>query len=751
MEILNGVHLSVAEVRKFPANGSAERKETAEPENGFEAKVQAGNHIPLEADGENSTGNQDFNETEARGPGNGKQAGSCKRIPTTTERSEKMNGREEGLELCTENGHLQKSHSAAGLANGEISRENGWDDVTLNGTHEAGENEDGENKNQMGEKTSENGGETRVEEPLDGEISPENDVSGGQPGTDESMGEGKLVVVPHSKLPRPEPPRGSTDPEEARHFERSQSEPADSGSIGRFFRERSSALLKRFSSSTGDSAEVIDGVNQFHLPGLKVTVYLKPQGPELRGRVTFFSRSGCRDCTAVRTFFCEKRLRFVEINIDVFPAREEELVQRTGSSAVPAIFFNEKLLGGLVALNSLRNSGEFDRRLAEMIADRCPETAPAPPIYGFDDEPGPEQRPDVLAEVVAVLRHRLPIQDRLMRMKIVRNCFSGSEAVEALIEHLDCGRKKAIEVARELARKHFFHHVFQENDFEDGNHFYRFLEHEQFIPKCFNYRNSPNDDEPKPAIQVGQRLTKIMTAILESYASNDRRHIDYVRISTSEEFRRYVNLIEDLQRVDMLSLSVDERLVFFLNLYNAMVIHALIRMGRPEGVMDRRALFHEFQYLIGGQPYSLSAIKNGILRCNRRQPYSLAKPFGGSDKRLQLALPKPNPLIHFGLCDGTRSSPRVRFFSAESIEAELRYATREFFREDGVEVDLEKRTVYLSKIIKWYTADFGQDRALLNWVLNYLDATKAGLLTHLIGDGAPFNIVYMNYDWSLNV
>lgn len=79
----------------------------------------------------------------------------------------------------------------------------------------------------------------------------------------------------------------------------------------------------------------------------------------------------------------------------------------------------------------------------------------------------------------------------------------------------------------------------RENDFEDGNHFYRFLEHEPFIPKCFNFRGSINDSEPKPATLIGQRLTKIMTAILESYASDDRRHVDYTGISNSEEFRRY--------------------------------------------------------------------------------------------------------------------------------------------------------------------------------------------------------------------
>lgn len=79
-------------------------------------------------------------------------------------------------------------------------------------------------------------------------------------------------------------------------------------------------------------------------------------------------------------------------------------------------------------------------------------------------------------------------------------------------------------------------------------------------------------------------------------------------------------------------------MAFFLNLYNAMVIHAVIRIGRPGGVIDRRAFYTDFQYIVGGYHYSLSTIKNGILRLNRRQPYSLVKPFSATDKRLEVLL-----------------------------------------------------------------------------------------------------------------
>ncbi|XP_064935097.1 uncharacterized protein LOC135587513 [Musa acuminata AAA Group] len=588
------------------------------------------------------------------------------------------------------------------------------------------------------------------------------------------------LVGPPSHLPQPQAPPGltkarSTGPdEERRPIERSVSlnstaAAVDVSAIGKYLHNRgsvfSAAIAKRISSlkvpPSGDGDCGPNGsVTEFRLSGLKVIVRLKgeneraeaePEGGEIKGRVSFFSRSGCRDCGAVRSFFREQGLPYVEINVDVFPERQRELVERTGSSALPAIFFNEKLLGGLVALNSLRNSGEFERRLRDMAGVRCPDAAPRVPAYGFDDEEELRgERPDVMVAMARVLRHRLPIQDRITRMKLVRNCFSGTDMVEAIINHLDCGRKKAVEIGKELARKHFIHHVFRENDFEDGNnHFYHFLEHEPVIPKCFNFRGSTNDNEPKPATIVGQRLTKLMTAILEAYASDDRRHLDYGRIGASEEFRRYVNLVQDLQRVDIFGLSADEKLAFFLNLYNAMVIHAIIRIGQP-GVIDRRAFYTDFQYIVGGYPFSLSSIKNGILRSNRRQPYSLVKPFSAGDKRLELASTKVNPLIHFGLCNGTRSSPTVWFFSTEGVEVELRHAAREFFLRGGIEVDLERRVVYLTRIIKWYDADFGEEKDILNWILSYLDATKAGLLTHLLNDGGHINISYQNFDWSPN-
>lgn len=85
--------------------------------------------------------------------------------------------------------------------------------------------------------------------------------------------------------------------------------------------------------------------------------------------------------------------------------------------------------------------------------------------------------------------------------------------------------------------------------------------------------------------------------------------------------------------MDLEELSREESLAFFINLYNMMAIHAILSWGPPTKAMERRKFFGDFKYVIGGFPYSLSAIHNGILRSNQRPPYSLTKPFAPRDKR----------------------------------------------------------------------------------------------------------------------
>ena len=80
----------------------------------------------------------------------------------------------------------------------------------------------------------------------------------------------------------------------------------------------------------------------------------------------------------------------------------------------------------------------------------------------------------------------------------------------------------------------------------------------------------------------------------------------------------------------------EEKLAFFINLYNMMAIHGILAWGYPVGTLERRKLFGEFKYVVGGCTYSASVIANGILRSNQRPPYNLIRPFGMRDRRAKV-------------------------------------------------------------------------------------------------------------------
>ena len=63
--------------------------------------------------------------------------------------------------------------------------------------------------------------------------------------------------------------------------------------------------------------------------------------------------------------------------------------------------------------------------------------------------------------------------------------------------------------------------------------------------------------------------------------------VDYKGIGASVEFNRYVRLTKELQRVDILATTREEKLAFFINIYNALVIHANIVRGPPDNLWQR--------------------------------------------------------------------------------------------------------------------------------------------------------------------
>ncbi|XP_013606228.1 PREDICTED: uncharacterized protein LOC106313050 isoform X4 [Brassica oleracea var. oleracea] len=427
---------------------------------------------------------------------------------------------------------------------------------------------------------------------------------------------------------------------------------------------------------------------------------------------------------------------------------EEAELEPVVMKDVPKVFFNEELVGSLKGIKELDESGELDEKIRHLIDEASPREAPLPPFSGEDDASS-KGHVDELALIVQKMKLCI-VKDRFYKLRKFKNCFSGSDAVDFLSSDQCLERDEAIEVARKLASQLFFQHVLEENLFEDGNHLYRFLDDDHVVSsQCHNIPRGINEIKPRPIPEIASRLRLLYQAILEAYTSPDGKHVDYRSIHGSEEFARYLRIIQELHRVQLVDILREEKLAFFINLYNMMAIHAILVWGHPAGPLERTKMFGEFKYVIGGYTYSLSAIQHGIIRGNHRQPYHLAKPFNEKDKRSMVALPYAEP-CHFALVCGTRSGPPLRCFSPGEIDKELMEATRDFLRGGGLLVDLSSKVAYISKIFNWYAVDFGNgEKSVLKHASTYLEPQLSEALLDVLVD-TQFRVVYQTYDWGLN-
>ena len=203
-------------------------------------------------------------------------------------------------------------------------------------------------------------------------------------------------------------------------------------------------------------------------------------------------------------------------------------------------------------------------------------------------------------------------------------------------------------------------------------------------------------------------------------------------------------------QVDILSLSRNDQRAFWINVYNVLVIHATAVKGWPSSPLQRKSFFSETSYHVSGHDISLDGIEHGVLRGNSPPPALLlpaGRSFTNTDPRRFWALPL-DPRIHFALNCGARSCPPIRVYSGENIEEELT-AVAEAFLEGELKVKegqgKEGVTVVTSKLLQWYSGDFGAtDVEKLQWLLPYLAPKVREQLKGKV------SFEYRDYDWTGN-
>ncbi|MEA3186815.1 MAG: hypothetical protein QOD99_645 [Chthoniobacter sp.] len=178
--------------------------------------------------------------------------------------------------------------------------------------------------------------------------------------------------------------------------------------------------------------------------------------------------------------------------------------------------------------------------------------------------------------------------------------------------------------------------------------------------------------------------------------------------------------MEAIQRVtDGIAASKQTDLAFYLNAYNAWILHEALAKYPTKSVKDPLfTFFLKDRIVVGGRKMSFNALEKEVIR-------------GGFKE----------PRVHFALNCASQSCPPLNSepFRGSDLEAVLDKLATEFVNsERGMRMDGEG--VALSKIFDWYKEDFGGS----NGVIRFINQRRKQPLATKV------KITFQEYNWNLN-
>uniref|UniRef100_A0A803MGX2 DUF547 domain-containing protein n=1 Tax=Chenopodium quinoa TaxID=63459 RepID=A0A803MGX2_CHEQI len=181
-------------------------------------------------------------------------------------------------------------------------------------------------------------------------------------------------------------------------------------------------------------------------------------------------------------------------------------------------------------------------------------------------------------------------------------------------------------------------------------------------------------------------------------------------------FQKLKGLFNSLQKVDLKSLSDQQKLAFWINIYNACIMHGFLKFSVPSSAEKLLNLLNKATLNVGGKVVNAQAIE----RCILRKPTLMSSKDGKEAIIHELyGLNTVNPNVIFTLCCGTRSSPAVRIYTAEGVTSELEKSKQEYLQA-SISVTNSK-TIWLPELLIQNMYDFATDMdSLVEWVCHQL-------------------------------
>ncbi|MFD2230510.1 DUF547 domain-containing protein [Alkalimarinus sediminis] len=229
-------------------------------------------------------------------------------------------------------------------------------------------------------------------------------------------------------------------------------------------------------------------------------------------------------------------------------------------------------------------------------------------------------------------------------------------------------------------------------------------------------------------VQVSHAQWSIFLSKYAAYVdpATNTRLVDYSAVSHKDHrvLKAYISMLTD---IDPLSLNKAEQFAYWVNLYNAATVDLILDNYPVKSITKLGGFFsfgpwNEEIVEVSGEAITLNDIEHRILRPIWK------------DKR-----------IHYAVNCASIGCPNlyVEAFQSSKLESQLESATRTFINSDKA-VQFINGKLILSEIYNWYAVDFGDEKSLIQHLLNYYEGPLYQQLQSYSGE------IEYQYDWKLN-
>lgn len=217
------------------------------------------------------------------------------------------------------------------------------------------------------------------------------------------------------------------------------------------------------------------------------------------------------------------------------------------------------------------------------------------------------------------------------------------------------------------------------------------------------------------------------SALLSEFTQKQGKQVlvNYKGLKTNHaRLKAYLSQLESVSKEEFKSFSLQEKLAFWINVYNAYTIDIILKHYPVKSIKKIKSGWFssgpwkiEFIPLFG-EKLSLDEVEHEIIRPQFKEPR-----------------------IHFAVNCASIGCPSLfqEAFVGDRIDEQLDLAAENFLK--NTEKNFVKgRTLYLSKIFDWYGDDFElMYGSYIGYVIKTLNLKRQ-----------KYNVEFNSYDWSLN-